>query len=90
MALRLKLPSPRFRRSIGAWVNQPVDPEGCDALARRVRPAAARMDPVRRGPRIRSLADAAGRRARRMASWIAAPDRGINNLPIEYEYVKLQ
>ena len=26
----------------------------------------------------------------RMASWIAAPDRGINNLPIEYEYVKLQ
>jgi hypothetical protein len=24
-----------------------------------------------------------------MAGWIGAPDRGINNLPVEYEYVKL-
>jgi hypothetical protein len=24
-----------------------------------------------------------------MASWIAPPDRGINNLPVEYEYVHL-
>ena len=27
-ALALKLPSSRFRRSIGAWVGQPVTPEG--------------------------------------------------------------
>jgi benzoyl-CoA 2,3-epoxidase subunit B len=26
----------------------------------------------------------------KMASWIAPPDRGINNLPVEYEYVHLQ
>src|SRR3989442_15374888 len=25
----------------------------------------------------------------RMAGWIAPPERGINNLPLEYEYVKL-
>jgi len=25
----------------------------------------------------------------KMASWIAPPDRGINNLPVEYEYVHL-
>ena len=25
----------------------------------------------------------------KMAAWIAPPDRGINNLPVEYEYVKL-
>jgi benzoyl-CoA 2,3-dioxygenase component B len=25
----------------------------------------------------------------RMAGWIAPPERGINNLPVEYEYVKL-
>jgi benzoyl-CoA 2,3-dioxygenase component B len=25
----------------------------------------------------------------KMASWVAPPDRGINNLPVEYEYVKL-
>ena len=26
----------------------------------------------------------------KMAAWIAPPERGINNLPVEYEYVKLQ
>ena len=25
----------------------------------------------------------------KMAGWVAPPDRGINNLPVEYEYVKL-
>jgi benzoyl-CoA 2,3-dioxygenase component B len=25
----------------------------------------------------------------RMAAWIAPPERGINNLPVEHEYVKL-
>ena len=25
----------------------------------------------------------------KMAAWIAPPDRGINSLPVEYEYVKL-
>ncbi|HWM42918.1 MAG TPA: benzoyl-CoA 2,3-epoxidase subunit BoxB, partial [Burkholderiales bacterium] len=25
----------------------------------------------------------------KIAAWIAPPDRGINNLPVEYEYVKL-
>jgi hypothetical protein len=24
-----------------------------------------------------------------MAGWVAPPERGINNLPVEYEYVKL-
>ena len=26
----------------------------------------------------------------KMAAWIAPPDRGINNNPVEYEYVRLQ
>ena len=25
----------------------------------------------------------------KMAAWIAPPDRGINNIPVDYEYVKL-
>jgi benzoyl-CoA 2,3-dioxygenase component B len=25
----------------------------------------------------------------KMAGWIAPPERGINSLPIEYEYVRL-
>ena len=30
-AFRLTLPSSRFRRTIGAWAGQPVDPAGQDA-----------------------------------------------------------
>ena len=88
--LRLTLPSPRFRRSIGLWVNQPVDPKGT---------ILARADYDRRLHEwIPSDEDRAFVRSLmqrvvvpgRMAAWIAPPDRGINNLPIEYEYVKLQ
>jgi benzoyl-CoA 2,3-dioxygenase component B len=25
----------------------------------------------------------------RMAAWIAPPERGINNLPIDYDYVRV-
>ena len=25
----------------------------------------------------------------KMAGWVAAPERGINNLPLNYEYVRL-
>ena len=28
-------------------------------------------------------------RAGKVASWIALPDRGINNLPVDYEYVRV-
>jgi len=24
-----------------------------------------------------------------MAAWIAPPERGVNNLPVDYEYVRL-
>jgi len=26
----------------------------------------------------------------KMAAWIAPPERGINNMPVDYEYVHLQ
>jgi benzoyl-CoA 2,3-dioxygenase component B len=26
----------------------------------------------------------------KMARWVAPPERGINNMPVDYEYVKLQ
>ena len=39
-SVRLTLPSPHFRRSIGAWVDQPVTPEGkivsADAYAKHI------------------------------------------------------
>jgi len=88
--LRLTLPSSRFRRSIGAWAGQPVDPQG---------KMLSREEYEKRLPEwIPSDADRAFVHSLmqqvvapgKMAGWIAPPERGINNLPMEYEYVKLQ
>ncbi len=89
-ALALSLPSAHFRRSIGSWVGHPVDPQG-------------RLVPREEYDRrlhdwIPSEADRAFVRSLmqrvvepgKMAGWVAPPDRGINNLPVEYEYVHLQ
>ncbi len=88
-AFELALPSRRFRRSIGAWAGVATDPAG--ALI-------AREDFARQAPSwIPSEADRAFVRSLmkqvkepgKMAGWIAPPDRGINNLPVDYEYVRL-
>jgi len=87
--LRLTLPSSRFRRSIGAWVGLPVDPQG--------KLVSKELFAKSLGSWIPSEADRAfvhslmKRVAEpgKMAAWIAPPERGINNLPVEYEYVKL-
>ena len=89
-AFRLTLPSTRFRRSIGSWVNQPVDPQGnllpreeYDSRLREWIPSDDDREFVRS---LMQKVIAPGK----MAGWIAAPDRGINNLPLDYEYVRLQ
>jgi benzoyl-CoA 2,3-epoxidase subunit B len=88
-ASELSLPSPRFRRSIGAWAGSSVDPSG--------QPIAATEWQRRQGEWLPSESDRSFVRSLmhkvvepgKMASWIAPPDRGINNLPVEYEYVHL-
>ncbi len=88
-SLRLALPSPHFRRSIGAWVNQPVTPEGKlvsrEEHAKRLNewlPSEADRAFVK--SLMRQVAEPG-----KMARWVAPPERGINNQPVEYEYVKL-
>jgi benzoyl-CoA 2,3-dioxygenase component B len=88
--LRLALPSPRFRRSIGVWANASSDPEG-RAISRD------EYD-LRVSKWLPSEADRAFVRSLmqrvvepgKMAGWIAPPDRGINNLAVDYEYVRLR
>ncbi|HZR69905.1 MAG TPA: benzoyl-CoA 2,3-epoxidase subunit BoxB [Burkholderiales bacterium] len=86
---RLSLPSPRFRRGIGVWAGVPTDLEG--------RPI-DRGEFERRVPQwLPSAEDKAYVRGLmqrvvepgKMAAWIAPPERGINNLPLDYEYVRL-
>jgi len=88
-ALRLTLPSSRFRRSIGPWAGVPVDPQG----NRIPREAYERQLPqwipsAEDKAFVHSLMQRVVEPGK-MAAWIAPPDRGINNLPVEYEYVKL-
>jgi benzoyl-CoA 2,3-dioxygenase component B len=87
--LQLKLPSTRFRRSIGAWANVPTDPEGKRVAAEEFARRAAEWLPTESDREfVRSLMQrvvAPGR----MAAWIAPPDRGINSQPVDYEYVRL-
>jgi benzoyl-CoA 2,3-dioxygenase component B len=88
-AFRLSLPSTRFRRSIGSWVGLPVDPQGkllpreeFDKRLTEWIPSEADRAFVR--SLMRRVVEPG-----KMAGWVAPPERGINNLPVEYEYVKL-
>ncbi|HYD55694.1 MAG TPA: benzoyl-CoA 2,3-epoxidase subunit BoxB, partial [Burkholderiales bacterium] len=89
-SLRLTLPAANFRRSIGVWAGQPIDPQG-KLLEKSI-------FEKKLGEWIPTEADRAFVHSLmqrvvepgKMAGWIAPPDRGINNLPVEYEYVKLQ
>jgi benzoyl-CoA 2,3-dioxygenase component B len=86
---RLRLPSSRFRRSIGSWVGLPVDPQGNliskDEYAQQL---ASWIPDEADKAFVHSLMRKVVQPGR-MAAWIAPPDRGINNLAVDYEYVKL-
>jgi len=86
---RLALPSPRFRRSIGAWANVPTDPQGELISGEEYDHRLPEWLPTE-GDRafVRSLMQRVIEPGK-MAGWIAPPDRGINNLPVAYEYVHL-
>lgn len=88
-ALALRLPATSFRRTIGAWAGQSVTPEG------------VLIDPALYAKEIHNWIPSAEDRAfvkslmhrvaepGKMAGWVAPPERGINNLPVDYQYVKL-
>jgi benzoyl-CoA 2,3-dioxygenase component B len=86
---RLRLPSDRFRRNIGAWANVPTDIDG-NLLTQHEydRQLPAWLPSVEDRAFIQSLMQPVTEPGK-IAGWIAPPDRGINNLPIEYEYVNL-
>jgi benzoyl-CoA 2,3-dioxygenase component B len=83
------LPSHRFNRRIGLWQDQPYDPAG-----RRL-PVAEWQ--ARQASWLPSADDRAFVRALmkpvtepgKMAGWIAPPERGVNNLAPDHEYVRL-
>jgi benzoyl-CoA 2,3-dioxygenase component B len=86
---RYRLPSPRFRRNIGLWSGVPTDLDG--------RPIPAEVFEARQTEWLPTEADRAFVHSLmkpvtepgKMAAWISPPERGINNHPVDYEYVRL-
>lgn len=86
---RLTLPSTRFRRQIGAWANRCIDPAGNAMAADLYQARIADWLPAEADRAfVRSLMQRVVEPGK-IAGWIAPPERGINNLPVDYEYVRL-
>ena len=86
---RLTLPSSGFRRAIGSWVGLPVDPTGKLLPKEEYERRLVEWVP---SPEDKAFVKSLMQKVvepGKMAAWIAPPDRGINNLPIDYEYVHL-
>jgi benzoyl-CoA 2,3-dioxygenase component B len=86
--IRLRLPSTRFRRSIGIWSGVTTDPDGrrisrdeFDVRAAEWLPTEADRSYVH--SLMRPVTEPG-----KMAAWIAPPDKGINGQPLDYQYVR--
>jgi benzoyl-CoA 2,3-dioxygenase component B len=88
-AFRLVLPSPRFNRAIGVWAGVATDPEGrlISSEEWRQRQRAWLPTAEDRGF-VQSLMQRVTEPGK-VAGWIAPPEIGINNSPLDYEYVRL-
>ena len=88
-AVELKLPSSRFRRAIGAWANVPTDLEGRPISREEFERHLPDWSPSAADKAfVKSLMQRVVQPGK-MAAWIAPPDRGINNLAVDYGYVRL-
>jgi benzoyl-CoA 2,3-dioxygenase component B len=86
---RLTLPSPRFRRAVGAWAGIHTDPQGNQITKEEWQ---ARQHDWLPSEGDRSFVRGLMQRVTepgKVAGWLAPPEIGINNLPFAYEYVRL-
>ena len=85
----VRLPSPRFNRTVGVWAGQPVDPTGALITPEAFATQKAAWLPSD-GDRafVKSLMKRVVEPGK-VAGWIAPPERGVGNHPPDYEYVRL-
>jgi benzoyl-CoA 2,3-epoxidase subunit B len=86
---RFRLPSTHFRRSIGVWAGVPSDPE-----AHPISDEEWRRRQYQWLPSVEDRAFVLSLMQRvtepgKVAGWLAPPEIGINNAPLDYEYVRL-
>jgi len=85
----LRLPSARFRRTVGAWANLPTDPTGNPIPPEAFAKGISSWIPTPEDQSFVASVMHAVYEPGKVASWIAPPDRGINNQPVDYEYVRV-
>jgi benzoyl-CoA 2,3-dioxygenase component B len=81
---QLKLPSDKFNRNVGVWAGHDFDPEG-RACSREAIISALPSEQDR--SYVKSLMVGITEPGQ-CANWTCPPDRGINSMPFEYEYVR--
>jgi benzoyl-CoA 2,3-dioxygenase component B len=85
----LRLPSSKFRRTVGAWANVPTDPAGNMITPEAFAAGISNWIPTPDDQAFVASVMQPVYEPGKVAAWIAPPDRGINNMPVDYEYVKL-
>jgi len=85
----LRLPSPRFRRTVGAWANIPTDPAGNLIAPEAFAAGLPHWIPTPDDQTFVASVMQPVLEPGKVANWIAPPERGINNLPVDYEYVRV-
>lgn len=84
----LKLPHRRFNRKMGIYAGHRFDPEGNPIRADEVAAGQAQWLPTAEDRAyVRGLMQQVLEPGK-MANWIAAPAHGINNQPLDFEYVR--
>ena len=89
ISFELRLPSARFRRTVGAWANVPTTPAGQPISPEAFGAGISSWIPM---PEDRAFVASVMQpvlEPGKVAGWIAAPERGINSLPVDYEYVRV-
>jgi len=84
----LKLPSNKFHRQIGIWTSVPFSPDGEMLTPEQWEANCSKWLPSTDDEIfVKSLMHPVYEPGK-MASWIAPPSKGINNLPGDFEYVR--
>jgi benzoyl-CoA 2,3-epoxidase subunit B len=86
---RLTLPSRRFHRTVGAWAGQSVDPNGQFITSEALAASLGRWLPTAPDRAFVASLMQPVMEPGRIAGWIAPPERGINELPFNYDYVRM-
>jgi benzoyl-CoA 2,3-dioxygenase component B len=88
-AFRFALPNTRFRRTVGNWAGVPTDLQGRPIPQAEYDACIASWLP---GDDDRAFIASLMHRViepGKMAAWIAPPEKGIKDRPLDYEYVRL-